>query len=77
MAPYAHVKNAIFLTSVDPSLFFLANMVVSQVLIGSMMTINVLKWTLVVRIFNNHEKALSENCLPMLDMKKCHIFGPE
>ena len=55
---------------------FLANMVISHVLIGFMMTRSVMELILIVQILNNHEKPRGKNWIPKPDLRNA-IFWPQ
>ena len=54
---------------------FLAEIVISYMQIGFMMTRNVLGWTLGVKTLNNHQKLLGEKLSTLCNMKKYHNLG--
>ena len=56
---------------------FLANMVISQVLIGFMMTRSVMELILSLQMLNNHEKPWCENWIPNPDLKNAIFLAPD
>ena len=58
-------------------MIFLANMVISHVLIGFMMTRSVMELILSVQILNNHEKPWGENWIPKPDLKNAIFLAQD
>ena len=58
-------------------MIFLANMVISHVLIGFMMTRSVMELILSVQMLNNHEKPWGENGIPKPDIKNAIFLAPD
>ena len=75
--PKSDLKMPYFQPQMTNLRVFLANMVISHVLIGFMMTRSLMELILSVQMLNNHEKPWGENWIHKPDLKNAIFLAPD